>query len=363
MTVPVPQQEYYDAAVNQQDDDCDDDTDIERDLHDNMLDGLSGGTLAALLQFMHGGDGLEADAGAVPARTNTVQNSSVVAETFRRLQEQKETTDMEHEQHINNHVLMELENSSSEEIVQAAALLVSNGIVRFKSLLSPELCDECLKRINTELILADHDEGTATYDCTGFGKVHSRAARYDMYLENDGVYHDALREMLHCGSTLEGLFGLLFLGLPSVFHEFSALISDPGSSRQPIHPDSKYTAKPVLYSCFVALQDVDEAMGPTWFLPSTHTEASHDQYNSSNSGGKDAFLSSCEYRKATLRKGDVAVMDSRTLHCGGPNVSESSRRVLMYFTLRNPEHSAQEMDFPPNGSKWPALHMEHADFV
>ena len=365
MTVLVPQQGYFDAALNEQDDDCADDIDIGASMEDNILpvDGLSGDTLAALLQHMHGGYGLEADADAIPARNNTVQNSNVVAETFRRLQRQKDTTDLEHQESINNHVLTELESSSSDEIVKAAALLASNGIIRFRSLLSPEICDECLKRINAELILADHDKRTGTYDLSGFGKVHSRSARYDMYLENDGIYHDALKDMLRRGSTLERLFGLLFSGLPSVFHEFSALVSDSGSSRQPIHPDSKYTAKPILYSCFVALQDVDETMGPTWFLPSTHTEASHGQYNNSNSGDKNAFLTSCEYRKATLRKGDVAVMDSRTLHCGGPNVSESSRRVLMYFTLRNPHHSAQEIDFPPNGSKWPSLHMEHVDFA
>ena len=326
----------------------------------NIHDDLSGDTLAALLQFMHGKDMLltdEPEDDAPPIIT--AKNNNVIAETFRRLEEQKEAVSAAREKRIDNQVLEELEYTSKDQTRGTpAAILISDGIVRLESVLSSDLCDECLKRINAELLVADHNEETAMYDCNGFGKVHSRACRYDMYLQNDGVFKDALHEMLCHGSALESLFTELFSGIPAVFHEFSALISDPGSFRQPIHPDSKFTPKAVLYSCFVALQDVNEDMGPTWFLPLTNTQDSHDKHNNSD----EAFSMSCDYRKASLRKGEVAIMDSRTLHCGGPNISESTRRVLLYFTLRDPEHSSLEKDFPPNGSKWPNLHMEHTDF-
>jgi hypothetical protein len=261
---------------------------------------------------------------------------------------------MAHEKRIDTETtLVELAYTIKSE---AEAVLLADGIVRLESVLSNELCDECLVRINKELLLSDQG-----YDCNGFGKVHARDCRYDMYLENDGVFKDALTEMLCGGSAMEMLFDSLFSAEPAVFHEFSALISDPGSLRQPIHPDSKYTDEAVLYTCFIALQDIDESMGPTWFLPWTNTQDSHDQHTSGEAN-KYAYLSSCDYRKASLRKGDVAIMDSRTLHCGGANVSESSRRVLMYFTLRNPGHSDLEKDFPPNGSKFPGLYMDTCDF-
>jgi ectoine hydroxylase-related dioxygenase (phytanoyl-CoA dioxygenase family) len=52
---------------------------------------------------------------------------------------------------------------------------------------------------------------------------------------------------------------------------------------------------------------------------------------------KEAFLEGCEYRSGLLRKGDVAVFDARTMHCGGENCSGPTggqRRVLFYFTLQ-----------------------------
>jgi ectoine hydroxylase-related dioxygenase (phytanoyl-CoA dioxygenase family) len=129
----------------------------------------------------------------------------------------------------------------------------------------------------------------------------------------------------------------------STFHEFSALISDSGSKCQPIHPDSKYTDVDPLYSCFVALQDVDESMGPTIFLPSTNNQDCQDRFQ--NDKTKNELFASCEYRQAMLRKGDVAIMDSRTLHCDGANVSSPpARRALLYFTLLNPAHSLTEED-------------------
>lgn len=341
------------------------DTTSDDEDHLNIHDELSGDTLAALLQFMHGGVNCvdeQHDKEEDTETTNIIAHeSTVINETFQRLKVQQEATATALEQRIDQQILMDLEYSEKVPITSAAAILISDGVIRLPSILSSTRCDECLSRINEELRAADHDDETAMYDCNGFGKVHSRQSRYDIYLHNDGVYHDALRDMLYRGSTLAELFSILFSDQPAVFHELSALVSDPGSTRQPIHPDSKYTPNAVLYTCFVALQDVTDTMGPTWFLPLTHTQEAHERHNSDD--GKAAFLATCEYRKALLKKGDVVIMDSRTLHCGGPNISEDSRRVLLYFTLRNPQHSSFEKDFPPNGSKWPTLHMLNTDFA
>jgi hypothetical protein len=53
------------------------------------------------------------------------------------------------------------------------------------------------------------------------------------------------------------------LGKDAPLYELSALISKPGSHRQPLHPDTPFGGQtgaageaPLLFSAFVALQDV-----------------------------------------------------------------------------------------------------------
>ena len=54
------------------------------------------------------------------------------------------------------------------------------------------------------------------------------------------------------------------LGEDAVVHECSCLISDHGSPRQVLHPDTPQheTGETPLLTCFTALQDVSEDMGP-----------------------------------------------------------------------------------------------------
>lgn len=128
-------------------------------------------------------------------------------------------------------------------------------------------------------------------------------------------------------------------------------------------------------------------MGPTIFLTKTNTAAQHECFTGGNEQ-RDLLLASSEYRRSVLRKGDCAVMDSRTLHFGDKNYSSKTaggnstntiitddsnsggspggkRRVLLYFTIRNPLHSVTGAveDYPPCGSKWADLHMSTHDFL
>ena len=55
--------------------------------------------------------------------------------------------------------------------------------------------------------------------------------------------------------------------------ELSSLVVDEGAERQPLHPDTEQQeGLAPLVTCFVALQDVRPAMGPTIMLPRTHTD-------------------------------------------------------------------------------------------
>ena len=47
---------------------------------------------------------------------------------------------------------------------------------------------------------------------------------------------------------------------------------------------------------------------------------------------KDSLIASLPAVTSALKTGDVAIFDSRVLHCGDAN-SSAKRRVLFYFTL------------------------------
>jgi ectoine hydroxylase-related dioxygenase (phytanoyl-CoA dioxygenase family) len=136
----------------------------------------------------------------------------------------------------------------------------------------------------------------------------------------------------------------IMLGKQAVLYELSSLISDPGSQRQVVHPDTPYggaggagQSEPVLFSAFVALQDVELDMGPTLFLPRTHTEAMHAQFIDQRAG-KDELLRTVPVVCGLLPKGSATIFDSRLLHAGSANRSAAGRsRALFYFTFKNPK--------------------------
>ena len=59
-------------------------------------------------------------------------------------------------------------------------------------------------------------------------------------------------------------------------------------------------------TCFIALQDITVDMGPTVFLPRTHTTASHDQFKHD----KENLLRITPHVMAVLPKGSCAIFDS-----------------------------------------------------
>jgi ectoine hydroxylase-related dioxygenase (phytanoyl-CoA dioxygenase family) len=146
-------------------------------------------------------------------------------------------------------------------------------------------------------------------------------------------------------------------------HEFSTMTSDPGSPRQPIHPDNSWTPTPVLYTAFVALQDIDDEMGPTLFLPGTNTKEAHQQFFHEDSQVRTEFCKRVEYCTSSLKKGDVQIMDSRVLHAGLDNRSQDRRRTLFYFTIRNPRCNPRDFVGVPSGSMYSDVRIDLEDFI
>jgi len=106
----------------------------------------------------------------------------------------------------------------------------------------------------------------------------------------------------------------------------------------------------LIYSSFIALQDVDFDMGPTLVWPATNTVEHHAALW--EAGPKLSVVEADKsFHKAHLEmimaKGDVLIYDSRVMHCGGENTSEHTR-TLMVISCMGP-------GIPPDGSTYTML--------
>ena len=90
-------------------------------------------------------------------------------------------------------------------------------------------------------------------------------------------------------------------------------------------------------------------MGPTLFLPGTHTAAAHDEFDDDDLGYLDARSAAASVHQACLDVGDASVYDSRLLHAGGgyplpaPTVAPMPPRALLYVTFRHPDADAMAL--------------------
>jgi len=301
-----------------------------------LSDSLSAEALAAL-QKHAAGISDDDEAPPPPTAEEVAAKQAVLEETMARLRVQSTETEgqMQHAAQIAAGEA-ELRASPPEE---AVANMRQQGAVRLASVISEELCDRLLDAVNQQL--ADSLDNLDTNQLlpeSGFGTVLVRNNRYDMYVKNEGVYQEALNESLQSG-VLGGFFKELWKGQDlsmGAVRELSTLIADQGAPRQPLHPDVHYHPYPQLYTCFIALQDVEEDMGPTVFLTGTNTEEAHEQFNGPDKGKRE-FLQTCSYKSSLLKKGDCAIFEARLLHCGSANNSDK-RRIMFYITFQDPNY-------------------------
>ena len=191
---------------------------------------------------------------------------------------------------------------------------------------------------------ADVLSGAAPFD-SRFGGVNCRGMlgifgqRQDLFLPmSSPIVREAVTEIIH---KMKPMLDEL-VGEDAMLHEISSLVAGNGSPRQCIHADTIVLPCPQypdvqmepLYTFFVALQDVEENMGHTQFLPYTHTPAAHELWNVAGRSDslKERFISAQPAVHSRLLTGDVAAFDSRVLHCGCANES-GKVRVLLYITV------------------------------
>ena len=238
----------------------------------------------------------------------------------------------------------------AKEVSTAPVLdvLDGDGVVRINGALSSpvgatllahvnDALEVALRRMSKEASLDLGDNVLVRY----FGNVMEKVNRHDLKLELTPPVRAAVLELL---DTLYPVFKA-HLGEDAMLYELAALVSDPGSPRQPLRPDTPCRSDQgtAVLTAFVALQDIDESMGPTSFLPSSHNAEAHAAFNNVENGAatRIALLRSRPCWRGLLKSGDLNLFDSRLLHSGGANESPR-RRVLFYVSFR-----AKDANAPP----------------
>ena len=127
------------------------------------------------------------------------------------------------------------------------------------------------------------------------------------------------------------------LGREAQLSELTAITSEPGAAEQAFHSDTNWNATDARrLTVFIALHDLlDEALGPTSFVPRTHAPHCFPD---------DRWLPPTTARFAghhaiwfALRAGDAILFDPCTWHRGGANASiAGERRTLLAVTFVEP---------------------------
>jgi hypothetical protein len=254
-----------------------------------------------------------------------------------------------------------MEDEKTRLAMQQAKVVRKEGVLRINNALTPELADRLRQYVlEQQSLAAKATEADPATSRSFYGVEQARVHRCDLQLsllrggyaadnnsnENSGVQWeassssshvlaDALQELLGEDGSLRAIYENL-VTLQGEFYELAAVITDPGSQRQVIHPDLPFKEPAPLYVIFVALQDVDEDMGPTSFLLGTQTAKENAKFYDPSL--KDEQLSTADCRLATLKKGDAVLFDARILHCGnGNDPVKGKTRALFNFSFRNPQ--------------------------
>ena len=175
------------------------------------------------------------------------------------------------------------------------------------------------------------------------------------------VVRRALEELFGAGAALGGAFEICSGGRDAELWELAAIVSAPGAAAQIMHADCDGHADgPLLHTAFVALQPVTRSLGPTRFVPRTHSDpVAYEAVCAKGDvtglvGGVDvaAGADSVLSYVGILSTGDAQMYDGRILHCGGPNTDDDATaraagatdglRVQFYTTFRHADREDAE---------------------
>lgn len=211
----------------------------------------------------------------------------------------------------------------------AAFKLRQDGVAAVESVLDDQTAAALLAHVNERLELARSvgQESAKSGEEPLLGAIMCRERRWDVKLDSDEpAVSAALTQLIESlGRPVSKL-----LGRGAVLFELGALVVDAGAARQPVHPDTPFSSSVSVVTCMVALQHVGLSMGPTHFLPRTHTQRSRAAVwgiSPSDDEGVSALLEESVTAIPLPRRGDGVCFDARTLHCGSAHTQVRHSRV------------------------------------
>ena len=241
--------------------------------------------------------------------------------------------------------------------------LLLQGVARINNLLTTTQSDDLLAFIKEELISSIEEIEEIRLSNDRFALSKSQSNRWDLKLPFNEIIKRTMSILLSNGSLLgDSLHSIV--GDDAKIVELAAFVTIKGAGRQIIHSDTFWSVVPSRFTCTVALQDIDdELMGPTVFIPKTHTAEAYllrAQEFMEEDADKASELLKLPHTLSLLKTGCGAVYDSRLLHCGGANRSEKPR-VLFYFTVSNPKAEESDSLYDPEGCLHDISEQEQSD--
>lgn len=261
--------------------------------------------------------------------------------------------------------------------------LDQEGYIILRGVVAEAECDAIRKHV-----LLSTDEALRQNRNDLFGNIQEAQNRSDLKLDLCEPVVRALNMFgKRCGSLLSDICG----GDARIV-ELASISSSKGAVAQPVHADTMHgvtrflqsdidvavtsTKRPddsededadedlaqvvravatntaLIFTALIALQDVEENMGPTHVWPRTNTVEHHATLWSTNTSGKLSIAEAdkvfgIQHRKMVLKKGDLVLYDSRTMHCGGANSADVRRAVFCISTMGP--------GIRPDGTTWTML--------
>lgn len=149
------------------------------------------------------------------------------------------------------------------------------GVVRLNDLIDREQVKSLLLYVNKQLADSIAEVAVDRYQTSNhFANSKAQTNRWDLKLAYNDVIDSTMKALLCRGSLLgDTLHGLV--GDNASIVELAAFVTTKDASRQIIHSDTFWSETSNAFTCTVALQDIDQGMGPTVFIPRTHTKETY----------------------------------------------------------------------------------------
>lgn len=213
----------------------------------------------------------------VPRCLYNVEDSSQQIDTQKIVQSEEEelaVIAVTEEKLLHSATRSELVAPESCDIHELADVIRLDGVVRVNKVIQEGKFSELTECISKELqnsIQAVKDGKVKPLH--RFSNMLSSNNRWDLKLPLDEpIIMENLRLMFRSDSRLSKLLMSLVTENGELF-ELAAFCTSSGAGRQVVHADTLWSKQPALYTCTVALQDINVDMGPTLFIPGTECRA------------------------------------------------------------------------------------------